>query len=84
MQLKIITWVLKLLEQDVKGSLFVCSVLSPTDQPHCQREWERQGSLHQATMALSPTDRATNPLNKELNWASINGFCEQLNEDFEG
>ncbi|XP_061274439.1 ADP-ribosylation factor-binding protein GGA1 isoform X1 [Bos javanicus] len=29
-------------------------------------------------------DRATNPLNKELNWASINGFCEQLNEDFEG
>ncbi|XP_051045298.1 ADP-ribosylation factor-binding protein GGA1 isoform X2 [Phodopus roborovskii] len=30
------------------------------------------------------SDRATNPLNKELNWASINGFCEQLNEDFEG
>ncbi|EPY88373.1 ADP-ribosylation factor binding protein isoform 1-like protein [Camelus ferus] len=30
------------------------------------------------------TDRATNPLNKELNWASINSFCEQLNEDFEG
>ncbi|EHH65819.1 hypothetical protein EGM_02665, partial [Macaca fascicularis] len=29
-------------------------------------------------------DRATNPLNKELDWASINGFCEQLNEDFEG
>ncbi|KAB0393823.1 hypothetical protein E2I00_000702, partial [Balaenoptera physalus] len=28
--------------------------------------------------------RATNPLNKELHWASINGFCEQLNEDFEG
>uniref|UniRef100_A0A2I3S7X3 Golgi associated, gamma adaptin ear containing, ARF binding protein 1 n=1 Tax=Pan troglodytes TaxID=9598 RepID=A0A2I3S7X3_PANTR len=28
--------------------------------------------------------RATNPLNKELDWASINGFCEQLNEDFEG
>lgn len=38
-----------------------------------------------ATLALSPpTDRATNPLNKELNWASINGFCEQLNQDFEG
>uniref|UniRef100_A0A2K5MXQ9 Golgi associated, gamma adaptin ear containing, ARF binding protein 1 n=1 Tax=Cercocebus atys TaxID=9531 RepID=A0A2K5MXQ9_CERAT len=34
---------------------------------------------------LSPLpDRATNPLNKELDWASINGFCEQLNEDFEG
>lgn len=30
------------------------------------------------------SDRATNPLNKELNWTSINGFCEQLNEDFEG
>ncbi|XP_011893575.1 ADP-ribosylation factor-binding protein GGA1 isoform X3 [Papio anubis] len=29
-------------------------------------------------------NRATNPLNKELDWASINGFCEQLNEDFEG
>ncbi|XP_059103058.1 ADP-ribosylation factor-binding protein GGA1 isoform X1 [Peromyscus eremicus] len=29
-------------------------------------------------------NRATNPLNKELNWASINAFCEQLNEDFEG
>ncbi|XP_071075158.1 ADP-ribosylation factor-binding protein GGA1 isoform X4 [Dasypus novemcinctus] len=29
-------------------------------------------------------NRATNPLNKELNWAGINGFCEQLNEDFEG
>ncbi|XP_040841735.1 ADP-ribosylation factor-binding protein GGA1 isoform X2 [Ochotona curzoniae] len=29
-------------------------------------------------------NQATNPLNKELNWASINGFCEQLNEDFEG
>ncbi|XP_004675731.1 PREDICTED: ADP-ribosylation factor-binding protein GGA1 [Condylura cristata] len=32
----------------------------------------------------SRINRATNPLNKELNWASINGFCEQLNEDFEG
>lgn len=43
------------------------------------------GTPHQATLALSPAaDRATNPLNKELNWASINGFCEQLNEDFEG
>ncbi|XP_066214448.1 ADP-ribosylation factor-binding protein GGA1 isoform X1 [Saccopteryx leptura] len=29
-------------------------------------------------------NRATNPLNKELNWVSINSFCEQLNEDFEG
>nr|KAF6495001.1 golgi associated, gamma adaptin ear containing, ARF binding protein 1 [Rousettus aegyptiacus] len=29
-------------------------------------------------------NRATNPLNKELNWPSINSFCEQLNEDFEG
>ncbi|KAM8778224.1 ADP-ribosylation factor-binding protein GGA1 isoform 1-T1 [Rhynchonycteris naso] len=29
-------------------------------------------------------NRATNPLNKELNWVSINSFCEQLNEDLEG
>ncbi|XP_004700296.1 ADP-ribosylation factor-binding protein GGA1 [Echinops telfairi] len=29
-------------------------------------------------------NRATNPLNKELNWTSIHGFCEQLNEDLEG
>ena len=42
-------------------------------------------SFRQVALALSsPPDRATNPLNKELNWASINGFCEQLNEDFEG
>lgn len=41
-------------------------------------------SFHQVTLALCSPDRATNPLNKELNWASINGFCEQLNEDFEG
>ncbi|CAO2601619.1 ADP-ribosylation factor-binding protein GGA1 [Lemmus lemmus] len=38
-----------------------------------------------ASLAPSaPADKATNPLNKELNWASINSFCEQLNEDFEG
>ncbi|CAK6443903.1 unnamed protein product [Pipistrellus nathusii] len=29
-------------------------------------------------------NRATNPLNKELDWTNINGFCEQLNQDFEG
>uniref|UniRef100_A0A8C7AFW3 VHS domain-containing protein n=1 Tax=Neovison vison TaxID=452646 RepID=A0A8C7AFW3_NEOVI len=28
-------------------------------------------------------NRAINPLNKELNWTSINSFCKQLNEDFE-
>lgn len=44
-----------------------------------------QGALCLAALTPSPpADRATNPLNKELNWASINGFCEQLNEDFEG
>ncbi|XP_021114684.1 ADP-ribosylation factor-binding protein GGA1 isoform X1 [Heterocephalus glaber] len=54
-----------------------------------------QSSFHRSSLSqgiLSPhipglcplEDRATNPLNKELNWASINGFCEQLNEDFEG
>ncbi|XP_054181493.1 ADP-ribosylation factor-binding protein GGA1 isoform X5 [Homo sapiens] len=35
-------------------------------------------------MTPGTANRATNPLNKELDWASINGFCEQLNEDFEG
>ncbi|XP_065799622.1 ADP-ribosylation factor-binding protein GGA1 isoform X1 [Muntiacus reevesi] len=46
-----------------------------------RRLWRRES----VALALSsPPDRATNPLNKELNWASINGFCEQLNEDFEG
>ncbi|KAM9171458.1 ADP-ribosylation factor-binding protein GGA1 [Pangshura tecta] len=29
-------------------------------------------------------NRATNPLNKELNWDSINAFCEQLNKELEG
>ncbi|ERE85156.1 ADP-ribosylation factor-binding protein GGA1-like protein [Cricetulus griseus] len=44
----------------------------------------RQKSHWPILTSSAPTDRATNPLNKELNWASINGFCEQLNEDFEG
>uniref|UniRef100_A0A452I9F0 VHS domain-containing protein n=1 Tax=Gopherus agassizii TaxID=38772 RepID=A0A452I9F0_9SAUR len=29
-------------------------------------------------------DRATNPLNKDLDWDSINAFCEQLNKELEG
>ncbi|XP_039621531.1 ADP-ribosylation factor-binding protein GGA1 isoform X1 [Polypterus senegalus] len=34
---------------------------------------------------ISPwTDRATNPLNKELDWDSIRVFCEQLNKELEG
>ncbi|EMP33129.1 ADP-ribosylation factor-binding protein GGA1 [Chelonia mydas] len=28
--------------------------------------------------------RATNPLNKDLDWDSINAFCEQLNKELEG
>ncbi|XP_049601961.1 ADP-ribosylation factor-binding protein GGA1 isoform X2 [Syngnathus scovelli] len=29
-------------------------------------------------------NRATNPLNRETDWSSINAFCEQLNNDLEG
>ncbi|MBZ3872485.1 ADP-ribosylation factor-binding protein GGA1 [Sciurus carolinensis] len=54
----------------------------PTGDPRslCARHWPGEKGVHQRLWQ----DRATNPLNKELNWASINGFCEQLNEDFEG
>lgn len=31
-----------------------------------------------------PTDKATNPLNKDLDWDGINAFCEQLNKELEG
>ncbi|NXO66865.1 GGA1 protein, partial [Phainopepla nitens] len=31
-----------------------------------------------------PADRATNPLNKDLDWDGINAFCEQLNKELEG
>uniref|UniRef100_A0A3B4VEF2 Golgi-associated, gamma adaptin ear containing, ARF binding protein 1 n=1 Tax=Seriola dumerili TaxID=41447 RepID=A0A3B4VEF2_SERDU len=30
------------------------------------------------------TDKATNPLNKENDWDSIKGFCDQLNDEPEG
>ncbi|NXO95289.1 GGA1 protein, partial [Certhia brachydactyla] len=29
-------------------------------------------------------DKATNPLNKDLDWDGINAFCEQLNKELEG
>ncbi|XP_068938201.1 ADP-ribosylation factor-binding protein GGA1 [Petaurus breviceps papuanus] len=32
----------------------------------------------------SRINRATNPLNKELDWESIDAFCEQLNKELEG
>ncbi|XP_077415366.1 ADP-ribosylation factor-binding protein GGA1-like isoform X2 [Vanacampus margaritifer] len=32
----------------------------------------------------SRINRATNPLNRETDWSSINAFCEQLNNDLEG
>uniref|UniRef100_A0A803SW54 Golgi associated, gamma adaptin ear containing, ARF binding protein 1 n=1 Tax=Anolis carolinensis TaxID=28377 RepID=A0A803SW54_ANOCA len=35
-------------------------------------------------LALSPPDIATNPLNKDLEWDSINAFCDQLNKELEG
>ncbi|XP_008108900.2 ADP-ribosylation factor-binding protein GGA1 isoform X1 [Anolis carolinensis] len=32
----------------------------------------------------SKINRATNPLNKDLEWDSINAFCDQLNKELEG
>ncbi|XP_070612266.1 ADP-ribosylation factor-binding protein GGA1 [Erythrolamprus reginae] len=32
----------------------------------------------------SRINRATNPLNKDLEWDNINGFCDQLNKELEG
>ncbi|XP_066563385.1 ADP-ribosylation factor-binding protein GGA1 [Amia ocellicauda] len=32
----------------------------------------------------SRINKATNPLNKELDWESVRAFCEQLNKDLEG
>ncbi|NWJ10377.1 GGA1 protein, partial [Crypturellus undulatus] len=34
--------------------------------------------------SLPPADKATNPLNKELDWGGISAFCEQLNKELEG
>ncbi|NWZ62590.1 GGA1 protein, partial [Acrocephalus arundinaceus] len=33
---------------------------------------------------LLPADKATNPLNKDLDWDGIHAFCEQLNKELEG
>uniref|UniRef100_A0A3B5MCV7 Golgi-associated, gamma adaptin ear containing, ARF binding protein 1 n=1 Tax=Xiphophorus couchianus TaxID=32473 RepID=A0A3B5MCV7_9TELE len=30
------------------------------------------------------SDRATNPLNRDTDWSSINAFCDQLNNELEG
>ncbi|NXW97589.1 GGA1 protein, partial [Larus smithsonianus] len=35
-------------------------------------------------LLLPPADKATNPLNKDLDWDGINAFCEQLNKELEG
>uniref|UniRef100_A0ACB8EV29 ARF-binding protein n=1 Tax=Sphaerodactylus townsendi TaxID=933632 RepID=A0ACB8EV29_9SAUR len=32
----------------------------------------------------SRINKATNPLNKDLEWDSINAFCDQLNKELEG
>uniref|UniRef100_A0AAZ3RRI1 VHS domain-containing protein n=1 Tax=Oncorhynchus tshawytscha TaxID=74940 RepID=A0AAZ3RRI1_ONCTS len=31
-----------------------------------------------------PANKATNPLNRETDWDSIQAFCDQLNNDLEG
>lgn len=33
---------------------------------------------------LSPVDKATNPLNRETDWESIQLFCDQLSNEPEG
>ncbi|XP_051905418.1 ADP-ribosylation factor-binding protein GGA1 isoform X2 [Hippocampus zosterae] len=52
----------------------------------------RTNDIRFAVMAAPPDseslesriNRATNPLNRETDWSSINAFCEQLNNDLEG
>uniref|UniRef100_A0A3B3V2J5 Golgi associated, gamma adaptin ear containing, ARF binding protein 1 n=1 Tax=Poecilia latipinna TaxID=48699 RepID=A0A3B3V2J5_9TELE len=36
------------------------------------------------TPSLLDWNRATNPLNRDTDWSSINAFCDQLNNDLEG
>lgn len=43
-----------------------------------------EGARLTHTALLPPADKATNPLNKELDWDGINAFCEQLNKELEG
>lgn len=43
-----------------------------------------EGTRLTRTALLPPVDKATNPLNKELDWDGINAFCEQLNKELEG
>uniref|UniRef100_A0A8D3DA00 Golgi-associated, gamma adaptin ear containing, ARF binding protein 1 n=1 Tax=Scophthalmus maximus TaxID=52904 RepID=A0A8D3DA00_SCOMX len=37
-----------------------------------------------ATRAEGDSDPATNPLNRDTDWSSIQAFCDQLNNDLEG
>uniref|UniRef100_A0A8C3XUV8 Golgi associated, gamma adaptin ear containing, ARF binding protein 1 n=1 Tax=Chelydra serpentina TaxID=8475 RepID=A0A8C3XUV8_CHESE len=49
---------------------------------------QRAAGAARAAMELDTLEswinRATNPLNKDLDWDSINAFCEQLNKELEG
>lgn len=42
------------------------------------------GAWKFVSFSASHTDKATNPLNKDLDWDGINAFCEQLNKELEG
>uniref|UniRef100_A0A8D2PEN9 Golgi associated, gamma adaptin ear containing, ARF binding protein 1 n=1 Tax=Zosterops lateralis melanops TaxID=1220523 RepID=A0A8D2PEN9_ZOSLA len=42
------------------------------------QEYEGEG------LEVTRDDKATNPLNKDLDWDGINAFCEQLNKELEG
>uniref|UniRef100_A0A669QJ39 Golgi associated, gamma adaptin ear containing, ARF binding protein 1 n=1 Tax=Phasianus colchicus TaxID=9054 RepID=A0A669QJ39_PHACC len=42
------------------------------------------GPAMEAETLEARINKATNPLNKELDWDGINAFCEQLNKELEG
>uniref|UniRef100_A0A8C6SUU9 Golgi associated, gamma adaptin ear containing, ARF binding protein 1 n=1 Tax=Neogobius melanostomus TaxID=47308 RepID=A0A8C6SUU9_9GOBI len=55
------------------------------------RDWPMRHINLAVTMAAPPDEslesrinRATNPLNRDTDWSSINAFCDQLNNDLEG
>lgn len=41
-------------------------------------------SLSDFFSSVSPVDKATNPLNREADWESIQLFCDQLSNEPEG
>ncbi|KAK4831593.1 hypothetical protein QYF61_018353 [Mycteria americana] len=60
--------------------------LAGRERERCCPSPPRGGSLGRLSHRplLPPADKATNPLNKDLDWDGINAFCEQLNKELEG